>query len=139
MPDHANGSVRDPHHIHRWGSALQGDAYASGLAAGGRSIDWSPHACSALRQCAQVPTTPEPNSRAAAARTAILAGATGLVGRSILEGLLVDGSIATVHALGRRKPAIDHPKLRAHVVDFAALPPLSPADDVYLALGTTIK
>lgn len=68
-----------------------------------------------------------------------LAGATGLVGRSVLEGLLADGSVAAVHALGRRAPAVAHPKLTLHVVDFAALPPLPPLDEVYLALGTTIK
>jgi uncharacterized protein YbjT (DUF2867 family) len=68
-----------------------------------------------------------------------LAGATGLVGRALLEGLLADGSVAAVHALGRRQPSTAHPKLTAHVVDFAALPPLPPLDEVYLALGTTIK
>jgi len=44
-----------------------------------------------------------------------------------------------VHAFGRRAPGIEHPKLLAHVVDFAALSPLPPVDEVYLALGTTIK
>lgn len=68
-----------------------------------------------------------------------MAGATGLVGRAILEGLLADESVAAVHALGRREPGIIHPKLTPHVVDFAALPPLPPLDEVYLALGTTIK
>lgn len=72
-------------------------------------------------------------------RTVILAGATGLVGREILQGLLTDPTVATVHSLGRRKPDAQHPKLVAHVVDFAALPPLPPADELYLALGTTIK
>jgi uncharacterized protein YbjT (DUF2867 family) len=72
-------------------------------------------------------------------RTVILAGATGLVGREILEGLLSDPGVAAVHALGRKAPAMRHPKLTAHVVDFAALPPLPPADEAYLALGTTIK
>jgi uncharacterized protein YbjT (DUF2867 family) len=75
----------------------------------------------------------------AAARNVCLAGATGLVGRAILEGLLADGSVAAVHALGRRGPGLSHPKLTPHVVDFAALPPLPPVDEVYLALGTTIK
>lgn len=74
-----------------------------------------------------------------ASRTVIIAGATGLVGRKILEGLLADRSVAAVHSLGRRKPATRHPKLTAHVVDFAALPSLPPADEVYLALGTTIN
>lgn len=72
-------------------------------------------------------------------RTAILAGATGLVGREILQGLLTDPAVSAVHSLGRRAPATQHPKLTAHLVDFAALPPLPPADELYLALGTTIK
>ncbi|KRH99961.1 NAD(P)H-binding protein [Curvibacter sp. PAE-UM] len=72
-------------------------------------------------------------------RIVILAGATGLVGREILEGLLADPTVTAVHSLGRRTPATQHPKLVAHVVDFAALPPLPPADELYLALGTTIK
>lgn len=72
-------------------------------------------------------------------RTVILAGATGLVGREILEGLLADNSVAAVHALGRRTLARQHPKLTSHVVDFAALGDLPPADEVYLGLGTTIK
>lgn len=74
-----------------------------------------------------------------AIRTIILAGATGLVGKEILAGLLADPSVAAVHSLGRRMPAEHHPKLTAHVVDFAALPDLPRADEVYLALGTTIK
>jgi uncharacterized protein YbjT (DUF2867 family) len=68
-----------------------------------------------------------------------VAGATGLVGRAILEGLLADGSVAAVHALGRREPGVTHPKLTPHSVDFAAPPPLPAIDEVYLALGTTIK
>lgn len=75
----------------------------------------------------------------AAPRTALLAGATGLVGRELLQGLLADDSVVAVHTLGRRAPALSHPKLTAHVVDFAALPALPPCDEVYLALGTTIR
>jgi uncharacterized protein YbjT (DUF2867 family) len=72
-------------------------------------------------------------------RTVALAGATGLVGRSILEGLLADASVQSVHVLGRRKPRVAHARITGHIVDFAALPPLPPIDEVYLALGTTIK
>lgn len=72
-------------------------------------------------------------------RTVIIAGATGLVGREMLDGLLTDETVAEVHSLGRRLPAIQHPKLRGHVFSFADLPILPPADEVYLALGTTIK
>lgn len=71
-------------------------------------------------------------------RIAIVAGATGLVGSAILQGLIDDPSVAEVHALGRRPPPAGRPKLTAHVVDFARLPALPPADELYLALGTTI-
>jgi uncharacterized protein YbjT (DUF2867 family) len=74
-------------------------------------------------------------------RTALVAGATGLVGRALLPLLLGSLHCERVHALVRRAGAglPEHPKLREHVVDFGALPPLPPADDVYIALGTTIK
>ena len=72
-------------------------------------------------------------------RTVIIAGATGLVGKIILEGLLADPAVTAVHSLGRKAPTIRHAKLTAHVVDFSVLPPLPPADELYLALGTTIK
>jgi uncharacterized protein YbjT (DUF2867 family) len=79
------------------------------------------------------------NPNGTATRVVALAGATGLVGHAILQGLLADESVTAVHALGRREPGIIHLKLIAHVLDFAALPPLPPLDEVYLALGTTIK
>jgi uncharacterized protein YbjT (DUF2867 family) len=79
-------------------------------------------------------------------RRIILAGATGLVGRELLNGLLADPSVAEVLALVRRplalptRPAAGQAaRLALQVVDFAALPALPAADEVYLALGTTIK
>lgn len=75
----------------------------------------------------------------AKARRILLAGATGLVGRELLRLLLDDPTVEVVHALGRRPAGFEHPKLLSHVVDFAALPPLPPVDEVFLALGTTIK
>jgi len=74
-----------------------------------------------------------------AGRVALLAGATGLVGREILAALLADESYLAVHGIGRRPVANTHPKLTFHVVDFAALPALPAVDDVFIALGTTIK
>lgn len=61
------------------------------------------------------------------------------MGRAILQGLLADDSVAAVHTLGRRPLQLQHPKLISHTVDFAALPALPAAGEVYLALGTTIK
>lgn len=74
-----------------------------------------------------------------ASRDVLIAGATGLIGRFLLEGLLADPSVRTVHALARRPLAVSHSKLQVHVVDFTHLPALPPIDEVYLALGTTLK
>jgi len=74
-----------------------------------------------------------------AARSVLVAGASGLVGRELLRAALDDRAVATVHALVRRTLPLRHPKLIQHEVDFAALPPLPPVDDVFIALGTTIR
>lgn len=68
-----------------------------------------------------------------------MAGATGLVGREILQGLLADDTVAAVHAVGRRPPPVRHPKLHHLTVDFSDFFALPSVDEVYLALGTTIK
>lgn len=47
--------------------------------------------------------------------------------------------MVAVHALGRRDPGLQHPRLTFHTVDFSALPALPAVHEVYLALGTTIK
>ncbi len=72
-------------------------------------------------------------------RTVLVAGASGLVGQAILQGLLADDSVAQVHSLGRREVQLQHPKLSHHRVDFKALPALPGADEAFIALGTTIK
>lgn len=75
----------------------------------------------------------------AGGRRVVLAGATGLVGGRLLRRLLADDSVSEVHAYGRRAPTLTHAKLLAHRVDFGALPPFPAADEVYLALGTTMR
>ncbi len=75
-------------------------------------------------------------------RVALLAGATGLIGRSLLRLLLADARYTAVHVLLRRAVSgmAPDPKLTLHAVDFAQLPQAFPAvDDVFIALGTTIK
>jgi uncharacterized protein YbjT (DUF2867 family) len=74
-----------------------------------------------------------------ATRRVVLAGATGLVGGHLLDGLLANETVAEVHVIGRRAIPVSHAKLRMHVVDLRAMDPLPAADEVYLALGTTIK
>jgi uncharacterized protein YbjT (DUF2867 family) len=68
-----------------------------------------------------------------------VAGASGLVGREILKGLLADNGTAAVHTLGRKPLAAADPRLTHHTVDFASLPALPAVDEVYIALGTTIR
>ena len=75
-------------------------------------------------------------------RTALLAGATGLIGRALLAQLLAAADTRRVTVLVRRAASdiAAHPKLALRKVDFAKLPAPFPAvDDVYIALGTTIK
>src|ERR1022692_1027149 len=75
-------------------------------------------------------------------RTALLAGATGLIGRALLPMLLASKYYRSVHVLLRRTPPDikASAKLKIHQVDFARLPAAFPTvDDVFIALGTTIK
>jgi uncharacterized protein YbjT (DUF2867 family) len=75
-------------------------------------------------------------------RIALLAGATGLVGRALLSMLLASNHYRSVHLFLRRTPADikASAKLKIHQVDFARLPAALPTvDDVFIALGTTIK
>jgi uncharacterized protein YbjT (DUF2867 family) len=68
--------------------------------------------------------------------TALLAGASGLVGTALAAQWPGDEPL---HLLVRRPLPPPGPGLRVHVVDFAALPPLPQADTAFCALGTTIK
>jgi uncharacterized protein YbjT (DUF2867 family) len=74
-------------------------------------------------------------------RTALLAGSSGLIGRALLPLLLASSTYGQTHALLRRAlpNSVASPRLTLHVVDFSSLPSLPPVDDVYIALGTTIK
>lgn len=76
---------------------------------------------------------------AAADRVARVAGATGLVGREILARLLADKTWTAVHCVVRRAPAPTHPKLLVHLTDSLPAFDAPPVDDVFIALGTTIK
>jgi len=81
-------------------------------------------------------------SHTAPPRVALLAGSTGLIGRALLQQLLASEAYGFVHALVRRPaPGLSaDPGLSLRVVDFTALDAALPAaDDVYIALGTTIK
>ena len=75
-------------------------------------------------------------------KTAVLAGATGLIGSKLLELLLADPHYDAVIALSRKQLPLDHPKLNSLVVDFDRLRSHSTSlagDDVFCCLGTTMK
>ena len=74
-------------------------------------------------------------------RTAWIAGATGLVGGQLLDRLLEDPTYGRVVSLGRRGLERAHLKLESKVVAFDQLDAvdLPRADDVFCALGTTIR
>jgi uncharacterized protein YbjT (DUF2867 family) len=72
----------------------------------------------------------------------LLAGATGLIGAALLALLRADLRYRHTHVLLRRAvPGLDaDARVTPHVIDFAHLPdPLPTVDDVFIALGTTIK
>jgi len=75
-------------------------------------------------------------------RTALLFGATGLVGGHCLELLLRDEIHTHVAAFVRRPLERRHPRLDVHVIDFDRLEEyagLIAGDDIFCCLGTTIR
>jgi uncharacterized protein YbjT (DUF2867 family) len=72
-------------------------------------------------------------------RSILIAGATGLIGRQLLKGLIADETAARIIAIGRTKPPETHYKLTFETVDFGLLPRFPPLTECYIALGTTIK
>jgi len=73
-------------------------------------------------------------------KTALVFGATGLVGKSLVMQLLRSPYYARVRTLGRRKLELTHPKLQQEVINFdrpEEYRSLCKADDVFSCLGTT--
>jgi len=75
-------------------------------------------------------------------RTALIAGATGLVGAELLDLLLADPSFARVHSLVRRPTGRTGEALAEQVVDFSDLGAsaiAAPVGEAYCCLGTTLR
>jgi uncharacterized protein YbjT (DUF2867 family) len=73
-------------------------------------------------------------------RDALIAGATGLIGRELFKLLLASHHYHRIHVLLRR-PARDlqaDERVSLHYVEYNKLTPMPPVDDVFIALGTTI-
>jgi uncharacterized protein YbjT (DUF2867 family) len=75
-------------------------------------------------------------------KTALLVGATGLVGSALLPLLLAADRYAKVIVVGRRPVPLVHPKLVQVVTELSELDNVRLrliADDVYCCLGTTMR
>lgn len=75
-------------------------------------------------------------------KTALVAGATGLVGRTLLEELSRAPAYGTITAVVRKAPRESSPTVRLVEADFdhlEALGPVLAADDVFCCLGTTMR
>ncbi|MBO3700026.1 NAD(P)H-binding protein [Roseivirga sp. E12] len=75
-------------------------------------------------------------------KTAIIAGASGLIGKSLTQLLLNSKDYGQVIALVRKPLGIQHDKLKELTVNFdhlAEMEEFPQADDIFCTLGTTIK
>lgn len=75
-------------------------------------------------------------------RTAILAGASGLVGSELLPKLIDSDQYSLIYVLSRQNSGFANEKVREFEIDFDSLAALEfnePIDDVFCTLGTTMK
>lgn len=77
-------------------------------------------------------------------RTALIAGSSGLVGTHLLDKLVRYPAYSRVVSLGRRRVALEHPRLEQLVADFNRLHSVDAldgikVDDAFCSLGTTIR
>ncbi|WP_338075675.1 oxidoreductase [Chengkuizengella sediminis] len=75
-------------------------------------------------------------------KTALIAGASGLVGSELLTYLIEGNEYNRVTAIVRNSLNIKHPKLKQVIVDFEQLSKdeeVFKVDDVFCCMGTTIK
>ncbi len=75
-------------------------------------------------------------------KSAIVFGATGLIGSFLVEQLLDDARYGEVKVFGRRSTGLTHPKLDEYIIDFEKLDIFRDrvkGDELFCCLGTTIK
>lgn len=75
-------------------------------------------------------------------KTALVIGATGLVGAALVDALLSDNRFNSIHTFVRRSSGKTHPKLSEHLIDFNAINTwqyLLRGDVLFSAMGTTLK
>ena len=75
-------------------------------------------------------------------KTAVVIGASGLIGRSLVRKLLEDSRYKSVKVFVRRSINISNSKLVEHIIDFDKITDWKnkiTGDELYSAMGTTIK
>jgi uncharacterized protein YbjT (DUF2867 family) len=75
-------------------------------------------------------------------KTAIIFGATGLIGKNLLNMLIIDQSYDKIKIFVRKKPGLSHAKVEVQVsdlIDIIKLKDLIKGNDLFCCLGTTIS
>ena len=75
-------------------------------------------------------------------KTAVLLGASGLVGSALLKQLIDDPEYDKIIAIVRKKFKVDHPKIEQQIIDFdkpESYTDLIKGDVLFSSFGTTIK
>jgi len=75
-------------------------------------------------------------------RTAIVAGASGLIGKELVQKLIRSDQYSRIYVLSRKKSGLVNVKIKELVIDFNKIDQLKfdeRIDDVFCTLGTTMK
>ena len=74
-------------------------------------------------------------------KTALVVGATGVVGREPVRELCDSPGYDEVEAWTRREIGFCHPKLHVRIIDFEGISDIAPHkfDEIFCTLGTTMK
>ena len=75
-------------------------------------------------------------------RTAVIAGASGLIGKELVQKLINSDQYRRIYVLSRKKSGLVNEKIVELVIDFEKINQLKfeePVDDVFCTLGTTMK